>query len=95
MIGSVFFWTCGQLLQITCYKQNMLVDNWTIDLVGLKLRLEKVVLSASFDGRQQMKFNMGGLVIGRTRGGQLKRSKGPLPAGWSVSVYHLQNVATV
>ena len=94
MIGSVFFWTCGQLLQITCYKQNMLVDNWTIDLVGLKLRLEKVFLSASFDGRQQMKFNMGGLVIGRTRGGQLKRSKGPLPAGWSVSVYP-QNVATV
>ena len=58
------------------------------------MRLEKVFLSASFDGRQQMKFNMGGLVIGRTRGGQLKRSKGPLPAGWSVSVYP-QNVATV
>ena len=94
MIGSVFFWTCGQLLQITCYKQNKLVDNWTIDLVGLKLRLEKVFLSASFDGRQQMKFNMGGLVIGRTRGGQLKRSKGPLPAGWSVSVYP-QKVDTV
>ena len=48
MIGSVFSWTCGQLLQITCYKQNKLVDNWTIDLVGLKLRLEKVFLSASF-----------------------------------------------
>ena len=94
MIGSVLYWTCSQLLQITCYKQNKLVDNWTIDVVGLKLRLEKVFLSPSFDGRQQMKFNMGGLVIGRTRGGQLKRSKGPLPAGWSVSVYP-QKVATV
>ena len=99
MIGSVFAWTCGQLLQITCYKQTKLVatklvDKWTIDLVGLILRLEKVFLSASFDGRQQMKFNMGGLVIGRTRGGQLKRSKGPPPAGWSVSVYP-QKVATV
>ena len=74
-------------------QMDQLVDNWTIDLLGLKLRLEKSFSICEF-WRQQMKFNMGGLVIGRTRGGQLKWSKGPLPAGWSVSVYP-QKVDTV
>ena len=31
-------------------QMDQLVDNWTIDLLGLKLWLEKVFLSASFDG---------------------------------------------
>ena len=92
MIGSVFYWTCGQLLQITCYKW---ISWWTIgQLICWVWNCGWKKFSICEFWRQQMKFNMGGLVIGRTRGGQLKWSKGPLPAGWSVSVYP-QKVDTV